>query len=183
MSQGITQSMPTYMMGGLIRIGENLNPGDSIELLPGSGSTLASQPEWAQNVPHIAAALAGWSSTIETLAMEHLDSNLIEIAGNAIEHWQGKSSHSVKSSFSSAFDCIDEQHVAALKLAVLTVASRYKVTDSIVTDVMTENYTDKDILILVAWAAQRSARKCAQWMSTKPARKRNSGSCNPELQA
>lgn len=181
--KGVTQSMATYMMGGLIRKGEKINPGDSIELLPRSDSTLAWRPDWAQKAPHIAAALAGWSSTIETLAMERLDSNFLEIAGNAIELWQGETIHSVESSFSSAFESIDEQHVAALTLAMLTVSSPYNVTDSIVTNAITKDCTDTDVLILVAWAAQRSARKCANWMPVIPTQKKYSVNSKTELPA
>ena len=156
-----TAPMATLMMGGMVRKQAALAPGAALGLLPSYDTSLAFRPAWAQEVPSIAEAIAGWSGVIETMARAQLDAALLAKLGAAIETWQGQQDVAELTALCSGAAA---DQVPAVELALTVVAAPYRVQGALMQGVLGRALDQKQTLALVAWAAQRSARRVGTWV-------------------
>lgn len=160
---GTANFMARIMMGGMIRKGSQNQPGQALHLLPEVPREDAWRPTWAVDSPTIADALSGWSAVNEYLAKEYLPPEVITNVEPIIEKWDGSESYVDINWLSKNPPIVTESHRAAVELALLTVVAPYRITDTTVKDVLKSEWTKEQVLVLVAWAAQRAARRVGDW--------------------
>ncbi|MBX2799020.1 MAG: carboxymuconolactone decarboxylase family protein [Myxococcales bacterium] len=161
----VTNFMATIMMGGMIR--RSNRPGESASLLPDYDASLAWCPDWAkeEGAEHIATALSGWSGTIEELAREQVPEAVRTIIGGKIDRWDGTAPMMGDQWLDDMRgEDFDEALVATADLALLTAMAPYRVTDDRIQDVVDAGASKEDALVIVAWAAQRAARRSGDWL-------------------
>jgi len=149
----ITDSMAKAMMVGVIKKGGKSAAGASLKFLPNPDPAQAWQPEWAKDNENVAKAIATWSSTIETVALNHLRPKLLKFLSSKTATWQG-----------SNFSRSDRE---AVKLALLTIMAPHSVEDSDVHAVLNTGWSQENVLALVAWSALQAAKRCATWTAAR----------------
>ncbi len=147
----MTRSMAKVMMGGILNKGVGLVPGESLPLLPEHDSITAWRPGWAADSATVLSAMAGWSTVIENEAAERFAPTLLAMLGNRFARWDGEP---------QPREFANMEPLA--RLAVLTVEAPHRVTTDDV-DASIAASSSADTLAMVAWAAQRAARRCAGW--------------------
>lgn len=160
---GMSGAMAKIMMGGMIRKGEDLKPGDSLSLLPQTYASLAWAPVWAESNASISASLSGWSSTIEATMQQHFNESFINEASDRIDEWMGGPVPDSGQAYTQASDAFDQSELPCANLALCTVYAPYRVTTAMLEEALESSGSRQALLALVAWAAQRAARRCADW--------------------
>ena len=167
---GIANAMARIMMGGMIRKGKKNNPGDSLAILPEWDESLAWRPDWAADSESISGALAGWSAILEGAAREHLDAALIEALSPVFDRWQGGDPGLGDAWLEDLRPEVAESLEPMADIALLTVMAPYMVDESRVNAVLDKGATKQQLLVVVAWAASRAARRAGEWSAAAGAR-------------
>lgn len=157
----VTAAMAKTMMGGMIEKGKRNQPGDSLPLLPDHDRALAWQPPWAEEEPHIAGALAGWSALTEGAARKHLDEALLANVAPVFDAWTGGPLPA--EGLGPLRPTVAPEHQPIVDLALLTVMAPHKVDDARTEAAMKAGLSETQVLSWVAWAAQRAARRVGTW--------------------
>jgi len=160
---GMSNAMAKIMMGGMIKKGERNAPGAALEVLPTFDESLAWRPKWAQGNPAIASAIAGWSALVEGAARTYLDGVVLDALSGVVSGWMGGEVTPDVEWIASVRPAVPAAHREAIELAMLTVMAPFAVDDDRVTRVLDSGYSSEQALVLVAWAAQRAARRVAEW--------------------
>lgn len=160
---GMTGAMAKIMMGGMINKSKHLKIGDSLELLPDADDSLAWKPDWAKSNPHISDTLAGWSSIIETVVRYHFEDQFIDTTSDQIENWMGGSTPAGDQAYTKALDAFNPPDIPCAEVALSTVYAPNRVTDTLLENALQVVGSRQALLALVAWAAQRAARRCGDW--------------------
>lgn len=174
MMDGMTNRMASIMMGGMIKKGQQNQPGDSAAIRPDYDDSLAWSPTWAEAQPHIRDGLRAWSGLIEGAAMQHLDATLLAQLGEAIDGWHGNTVQS-KVNVEAKIDAAVQStsNPTAAQLALSTAMRPWEVNAEMVQAAQAGGLSDDEVLVLVSWAAQRAARRVGAWIaqpaSTTPA--------------
>lgn len=158
---GMTDRMASYMMGGMIKKGNQNQPGDSTAVQPTYDDSLSWSPAWADQQPHIRDGLRAWSGLIEGTAMQHLDTGLLTDLGNSIDDWNGGVD---EAKINAAVQ--NSTNAAAAQLALSTVMRPWQVSAEMVHAARDGGLSEDDVLVLVAWAAQRAARRVGDWIAS-----------------
>lgn len=157
-----TMSMATIMMGGMIAKAESNVAGESIALVPEADPSLAWRPQWAEASPTIAEALARWSSAIETEARRRLDSDILSAIADGIESWTDVTADP-KPIVDQLGDRVTGASRTAARVGVSIAAAPYRVSEEELRSVTAAGWSNEDLLVLVAWSAQRAARRVGTW--------------------
>ncbi len=160
---GAANAMASIMMGGMVRKQRKIAPGDGLELLPEYDEAHAWRPAWAEPVPTIADALAGWSGTIETVARERLDASLLEGLAGSIDGWQGGAPTLGLEWLDGVRPAVSADDREVADLALITAMAPYRLDDDRIRSVLGQRLDESQTLALVAWAAQRAARRVGTW--------------------
>ncbi|MFK8084252.1 MAG: hypothetical protein AB8B97_28530 [Granulosicoccus sp.] len=160
---GMSGIMAKVMMGGMIRKSEGLTVGDSLALLPETDKALAWKPKWAESSRQVSEALAGWSSINETIMQSHFNEQFIDMIGERVDSWFGGPALMSGYDYSGARWVFDKSDLPCAELALCTVYSPYNVTDTMLENALQSTGSTQALLTLVAWSAQRAARRCGDW--------------------
>ena len=159
----VTNSMAKVMMGGLIKKGANNPQGTSTVLLPEINETLSWKPDWANGNEHVAAAIAGWSATIESVARQKIRVSFLEQLNQMIDQWQGGHQTRANIPFKDLHPTINDNEHRAAELALLTVMAPHLVKGADIESVLNSGWSKESTLSLVAWSAHKAARRCVEW--------------------
>jgi len=162
---GAANSMAAIMMGGMVRKQKTLDRGGSLTLLPDYDRSLAWRPAWAEPVPSIADALEGWSGTIETVARQRLDGDLLDKLAAVIDGWEGQAPTLGEEWLRQARPAVSADDEPVADLALLTVMAPYRLDDDRIKAVLGRQLDQEQTLALVAWASQRASRRVGSWVA------------------
>lgn len=160
---GMTDVMAKVMMSGMIRKGKYSNIGDSLKLLPDTDASLSWTPTWAESSTHVSDSLAGWSSIIESVMRLHFTERFIKTASEKIDSWIGGSALNNGQVYTDVGDAFSASDLPCAEIVLCTVYSPYRITDAMLEDALQSTGSRQALLALVAWAAQRAARRCGDW--------------------
>lgn len=161
---GMANYMAKIMMGGMIRKGRRNTPGASESVRPEYDASLGWRPEWAASAPHIADALEAWSALNEEAAREHLGADFVKIMGATLDAWNGGEVGLGYAWLDERRPNVPTSHVAAADLALLTAMAPWAVTDDRLEGAIDAGMSKEQVLVTVAWAAYRAARRVGTWV-------------------
>lgn len=156
---GVAGMMAQMMMGAMVDKGHHNAEGDALELLSPVDEDLAWRPDWAQPRPNIEGALAGWSSAVESAAGAYVPADLRDALSEEIERWQGGLELPEASEVT-----LDGPWLHAIDLARKVAFSPYAVDRNALDELRDEGLGPRALLALVAWSAQRAARRTSAWV-------------------
>lgn len=160
---GVAGGMAKVMMGGMVQKIDHLNTGESLPLLPKADASLAWKPHWAASSAHVADALAGWSSTVESVMRVHFNKYFINAIGNQIDKWTGGDAPDDEHLYAVIRDVFKGADLLCAEIALCVVYAPYKVSVEQLEAALEAKGSSQSILALVAWASQRAARRCGDW--------------------
>lgn len=155
-------AMASIMMGGMVRKQRKMEPGGSLDLLPEYDEAYAWRPAWAEGT--IAEAIAGWSGVIETQARQRIDPSLLDAIAASLDSWNGESPSMGDAWLERFRPAVSADDEALVDLALITAMAPYRLDDDRIKSVMGSRLDQEQTLTLVAWAAQRAARRVGTWV-------------------
>ena len=164
MFRGVVLKMTETMMGGMLRKARKNKSGDSFGLLEEYNGAFTWTPEWAKQNPNIAEAIARWSAVIENRASELLDNNLLAALGRYIDEWDGEKTQ-LAYRWAENLSDIDGFDKDVANVALRTVVAPYTIDELMVKNLLLGGMTQQQVLVLVAWSAQRAARRVGTWIA------------------
>lgn len=161
----MANSMATFMMGGMIRKGRRNDPGDSVNVRPEFDASLGWRPAWAESAPHIADAIQAWSAINEQAARQHLGDAFVDSVGGVLDAWNGGGATMGTGWLDDVRPEVEPSQREAADLALIVAMAPYMVDDDRLKSVIAAGMTKEQLLVTVAWAAQRAARRAGTWVS------------------
>lgn len=135
--------------------------------------TSAQLPEdlrWAASSPHIAAAFAAFSATVEAAGESVLEEPERACVAAAVEAWDGADPPFGKEWADEAVARLEpESSRARARLALMAALAPQRMDEATVEAFKRERPTDRELVDAVAWAASRTARRIASWLATTEA--------------
>lgn len=155
--------MARIMMGGMLRKAAQNRPGQALHLIPDIPRTDAWRPAWASQNRSISEAISGWAAVNEYLAEIYLSSEVTESVGPVIDDWNGGEIYNEPDWLGRRRPRVADIHIPAVDLALMTAMAPFRITEAAVENVIKSGLSAEQVLIIVAWAAQRAARRAGDW--------------------
>ena len=163
----VTDSMAKAMMVGVINKGGKKPAGESLKFLPNPDPAHAWKPEWAEDNQIITKAIAAWSSTIETVALDHMRPKLLDFLRSETQTWQGGRINRSDIPDKNIPSYLSRSDREAAKLALLIIMAPHAVEDADVDVALNTGWSQENILALTAWSALQAAKRCATWTAAR----------------
>ena len=152
--------MAAWFFGGAIR--RPKEPGASLDLL--AEAPLPDDLPWAQPSKPIAGAFARFAQSIEHSGVLALSAEVRDVAGNAVEKWNGCDPGMDNRWCEEAIAPLGETDKSAGRLALLTALAPYRVDETIVDEFSTHVPGDAKLLSALAWSSFTAARRVGSWL-------------------
>ena len=156
----VSMQMAAWFFGGAIR--RPKEPGASLDLL--AEAPLPDDLPWAQPSKPIAGAFARFAQSIEHSGVLALSAEVRDVAGNAVEKWNGCDPGMDNRWCEEAIAPLGETDKSAGRLALLTALAPYRVDETIVDEFSTHVPGDAKLLSALAWSSFTAARRVGSWL-------------------
>lgn len=137
-----------------------LVPGRSLTLLPAAG--LPVDMHWAKANPRVADALSRWTAVVEQEGAKVISPEAQDVIRKSLEQWNGESMP-----LDGGWMDTDLQELAGVdraiaRLAIVLAKASYRITETMVADVMGADQDEERFVRILAWSSFTAARRFAQ---------------------
>jgi hypothetical protein len=139
------------LFGGQLRAThvKPLTPGRALPLLP--PAPLPTDMQWATPNPRIADALARWAAVVEREASCVVSPQVRELVVQNLQHWDGELMPLSRSWVDSEVTMLTGPDRPIARLALVLAKAPYQVDETLVEDVLSENWCEERFICILAW--------------------------------
>jgi AhpD family alkylhydroperoxidase len=146
---------------GAALVGIQLPPGGDADLLP--PAKLPAELPWAEQNPHVAAALAKFVAAVERAA--NVPPGVRDLLNDELASWAGAAPELGRSVLDDTAERVAPANRAAARLALTVAVAPWQVDDALVADYRAVRGSDAELVGLVAAAALAAARRVSTWIA------------------
>jgi AhpD family alkylhydroperoxidase len=137
--------------------------GESLKFIP--RVNLPADMEWARPNSTIAAAFAGFTNIVESLAKPVIPEPVRHLTQQSIDAWEGSDMGMGRGWLEKNVAKLKEKDKSIARIALLSALAPHQMTEEDIQEFRLTHPNDNELLVATSWASYAAARRIGGWLS------------------